>query len=127
MAVEVWRRRLVAQDGTKQFTDGTVRFYRVTQMRFRIDQVAIPASFLHAFKNVCLFQVSYDAQRGSLCDANPPRHIPQPHVRIVRNAREYMRVIAEKAPARNGASHNFALVRNGFPEIRNWFNNTRNR
>jgi hypothetical protein len=67
-------------------------------------RVTIPPTYLFPFKVSLLDQLRDNSDCRSLCYAYRDRHISEPHLRISRQAYEYVAVITEKGPATPGLS-----------------------
>ena len=82
-----------------------MRFDWMTQVCILIDDVVITTTLFYTLKDTGGFQFGYQAKRRALCNSNSIGNIAQSRMRIVCQANQYVRIIAQEHPALDGSGH----------------------
>jgi hypothetical protein len=88
-------RRLEESD---QLTDGVVAVLRVAEWEFAVHFVLVAASDAGLGQVAGLLQLADDLPDGSFGDADGGCDVPQASPRVVRDAREHVRVVGDEPP-----------------------------
>ena len=98
-----------------QARDRAVALDRMAERDVLVQLVVRAATIALAREVATRLEVHDDAMSGSLGDPDEPRELPQPDLRIPRDAEEHVRVIREEGPARLGG--NGLLSRRSFGHV----------
>ena len=99
-----------AENRGEQIADRTMRFDGVSQTLVGINDVAVAPTDLQTGENAGFFQMGNQSKRCALRYAHTLCDIAKPSIGILRQANEYMRVIAEEIPLGIDVSHKLFVL-----------------